>query len=92
MLARTAADNNAFTWLNIKTYAVCCRLIPKIQAITPNKGPRWAEAGGKSLDSLEEVDFINPANDFNIWTSAPETPTGSAELNDRSHIDSRALP
>lgn len=58
MLARTAADSRALTWLNMKTYAVCCRLIPRTQAMAPNSGPRWADIGGISSIAAGEVDGV----------------------------------
>jgi hypothetical protein len=78
MLARTAADNSAFTWLNMKMYAVCSKLSPRIQAIAPKRGPRWAEAVGRSSESLEEVPRNRPVNSFRASTAAPGDSDGRA--------------
>src|ERR1700694_927836 len=95
MLARTAADNKAFTWLNMKTYAVCCRLIPRTQAIAPNSGPRWADTGGISSIACREVDVVERRNEMKdvrdlIWVSVH--PKGTYVRNERSHMESKARP
>ncbi len=92
VLARTAADNKAFTWLNMNTYAVCCKVIPSIHVITPNRGPRCAETGGRSLEVLELAERRSAENSFRASTAEAAAPTGIADRNDFSHIESNALP
>src|SRR4051812_26892585 len=76
----------------MNTYAVCSKVIPNIPAIAPNKGPKCAEAGGRSLVAVEGFERRRHVNSFKMPTAFSEAPVGSAELNDRSHIERRARP
>jgi hypothetical protein len=76
----------------MKMYAVCCKLIPSIDAMVPNKGPRWADAVGKSLEAADDVARRRIANSFSVCTILFEIPAGKALAKDRSQIDSNALP
>jgi len=62
-----------------------------MQAIAPNKGPRWADAGGNSLDIPEE-ERKRTENSFNVSTAVFDAPSGKAELKDLSQIESNARP
>jgi hypothetical protein len=93
MLARTAAERRAFTWLNINTYAVCSSDIPISRAIAPNRGPRWAETAGRSFDDADDEERKRPENSFSTSdVVVVQGLAGRAVLKDRSHIESRARP
>jgi hypothetical protein len=47
---------------------------------------------GRSLEMFDDVARKRTVNSFRASTAASEAPAGRAELNDRSHIERRALP
>jgi hypothetical protein len=63
-----------------------------MHAMAPNNGPRCADAVGRSLDIVEDVERRRMANPFNAWTAAVDAPGGRAALNERSQIERRARP
>jgi hypothetical protein len=86
MLALTAAETRALTWLSMKTYAVCRRLNPSMAHTIPNKGARCADTSGISSELLARR---SPAYCFSIDDSSL---AAIVPLNDLSQILSSALP
>jgi hypothetical protein len=41
---------------------------------------------------VEDVERKSVVNSFSAWTAAGDAPSGNAELNERSQIESRARP
>lgn len=91
MLARTAAESSALTWLNMKTYAVCRSVSPTRPAIAPKSGARCADTGGSAElpdpTDTEEV-FIRATNGLRASAAS----LGAEDAKERSQMESSARP